>query len=56
MGRGKDGTVLGSQVGEHGEEHTPSAQNFSSLLQVSIFPSVCVEKAGCSQVSPEAGI
>lgn len=54
MGRGKDGTFLGSQGGEqwgHGEEHTPADHDFPGLLWASIFLSVSVEKAGCSGVS-----
>lgn len=44
-----------SNVG-HGEGHTPAGHGFSGLLWASIFPSVFVEKADCSGVSPGAGI
>lgn len=58
-GEGKMGHSWGARwvsSGGRGDEHTPSGQNFSSLLHASSFPSVFVEKAGCSGVSPGAGI
>lgn len=58
-GEGKMGHSWGARwvnsVG-HGEEHSPAGHQFSGLLWASIFPSVFVKKAGCSGVSPGAGI